>query len=155
MPRPTSHLGLFAAGVCLIATGCSLFRPPSSTSSRPPSSAEELLREGDGRLAAGNYAGAVESLHQLLESYPRSEQAPQAMFQLAAVYLTPESPLHDQRKATDTLASLTAEYPRSPWAPAAQAVLLLSKENVDLRRALAVLREQIEELKQIDLESDG
>ena len=117
--------------------------------------AEELLHRGGERLMEGDFDGAAIAFNMLLAAHPESDQAPRALFQLAAVYLLPESPLHDRRTGNEMLTDLAEQYPDSPWAPLSEAMLDLTRTNVDLRRAIAALRAQLDELKKIDLEPDG
>ena len=129
MRQPDLRLVILAA-LCLASAGCSLFRPDSSRSPVGPT-AEALLKDGDSRLAAGEFDAGASSLNELLTTHPQSELAPQAIFQLAGVYLSPESPLYDPDRGTEVLASLAETHAGSPVASAAEAILALLRKTVD------------------------
>lgn len=116
--------------------------------------ADALLALGDGRLADGDLAGAAETYLQLVDTHPQSDQAAQALFQLAALQLNPSSPIYDTRDAVATLERIGLDHPESPWAPAATLLLELTRQNADLEQTLHVLEAQLDELKRLDLSSD-
>ncbi|MDX1643801.1 MAG: tetratricopeptide repeat protein [Thermoanaerobaculia bacterium] len=168
--------------LCVAGNGCSLFRPAPAddpTAIDEPDSeiegsedgarvegafpdpsleenleAEALLALGDSRLAEGDLSGAAATYLELVDLYPRTDEAAQALFQLAALQLNPSSPIYDSGKAVATLERLELEHPGSPWAPAATLLLELTRQNADLEQTLRALRTQLDELKQLDLAPD-
>lgn len=169
--------------LCIASNGCSLFRPAPADDpnaiDEPDSEIEEtrddatlegafpdpsleenleaeaLLALGDGRLAEGDLSGAATTYLELIDLYPRTDQAAQALFQLAALQLNPSSPIYDTGKAVATLERIELEHPGSPWAPAATLLLELTRQNADLEQTLRALRTQLDELKQLDLSPDA
>ena len=121
----------------------------------PAGSAPALLDRAGRSLSSADWESATVSLNMLLASYPDSPQAPQALFLLAAIYLLPESTLTNRQTGFEMLTDLRDQHPESPWAAAAEAVRSLIRTNGDLRQAVSALRTQLDELKKLDLESDG
>lgn len=121
----------------------------------PPPGPDDLLADVDRLLATADYAAAADICRQITTHFPTSAQAAQALFQLAVLHWNPASPTYDPAAAFITLQRVTQEYPKSPWAPAAGAVLRLSRDKAGLERALATLQAQLDELKALDLEPPG
>ncbi|MDX1501757.1 MAG: hypothetical protein R3325_05295 [Thermoanaerobaculia bacterium] len=137
--------------LALALAGCSQLEAPPAPAERPA----DLLRAAETELGAGDLAGAAAGYRLLVETHPASAEAAQALFQLAALRLAPESPVRDPQAALEALRRIEAEHPGSVWAPAAGAVLALARTNADLERALARLQAQLDEIKRLDLGPDG
>lgn len=166
----------------LLGSGCSLFRRPpplepteiepaepapeeSATEapieevSQEPVLAEELEADGllalaDAKLEEGDATAAAETYSRIVDDHPQSDEAPQALFQLAAMQLDPSTPIYDRANGFATLKRIEADHPDSPWAPAAALVLELTRQNADLERTLQTLEAQLDELKKLDLSAD-
>lgn len=117
--------------------------------------ADGLLALGDAELASGELRAAAETYLRLVETHPQSDEAPQALFQLAAMQLNPASPIYSTNDGVATLERIGDEHADSVWAPAAAVVLQLARQNADLEQALETLEAQLDELKKLDLDSDG
>jgi hypothetical protein len=154
----------------LPAGGCSLFRRPAPTVAPAPpvapvptvvappdplDPAAARLTRAESLLGVARIEEAAGELHSLVDSYPSSAQAPQALFQLALVYLSPDSPLHDGTQGISLLRDLVDTYPGSSWSLASETILRLARTNADLRGVAEQLQQQLEELKRIDIGSDG
>lgn len=165
----------------LLGSGCSLFRrpPPLEPTEIEPAEpapeesateaieevsqetvlAEELEADGllalaDAKLEEGDATAAAETYSRIVDDHPQSDEAPQALFQLAAMQLDPSTPIYDRARGIDTLERIGADHPASPWAPAAELVLELTRQNADLERTLRTLEAQLDELKKLDLSAD-
>ena len=142
--------------VSLTATGCALFRSPEPTVSAPAQSASSRqLERAEALLADDDLDAAAGELHSLVETHPSSPEVPQALFQLAFVYLAPGSPLHDGSQGIALLRNLVDGYPDSAWSLASETILRLADTNTDLRQVAAQLQAQLDRLKQIDIGNDG
>ena len=157
--RVTESRSLVAVAVLLVSASCTVFRAgpdadPSHAGDTTPS-ADRLLAQAEENLAEGNLPAATSSLERLVDTYPDTPEAPRALFQLAALQWNPASTDYDPAAAIGRLRQVVSDYPHSPWTPAAKAILALDRSNAGLRRTLAELQAQIDELKQLDLGPRG
>lgn len=146
---------LLLAGTALVAGGCAGLRSGGSGGAAAEPAPRQRLERAERLLAAADLDAAAAELHALVEDHPASPEAPQALFQLAVVYLAPGSPLHDASQGILLLRDLAAEYPGSSWAVASGAVLELAETNAALRQVSAELQDRLDRLKQIDIGADG
>ncbi len=138
----------------LLTSGCALVRPPAPAQPQV-SPARQSLAQAEALLADDDVGAAVRELHRVLESYPESPEAPQALFVLAIAYLSPASALHDASQGLLLLQNLRDEYPETAWSMASETVLRLAETNRDLRQLADSLRGQLDKLKAIDIGTDG
>ena len=135
--------------------GCSLNRSKSSGTQQFESTSSIRLRQAESLLGQSQFDMAAAKLQSVVDGYPGSPEAPTAQFQLAVLYLAPDSPLRDAPRGIRLLRDLVADYPSSSWTLASKAILKLVEVNADLRQVAAELNEQLDLLKQIDIGIDG
>lgn len=87
-----------------------------------------------------NYSAKIQSLDKLLSSYPKSEYAPEALFEMGKTYVT----LNNTQKAIESFNKLTVQYPNSAVARQAGVNLgLIHFNNNRLDQAIASYKEVI------------
>lgn len=102
--------------------------------------ADRAWRDGDMEAAAAAYES-------LLEADPGGAREARALYRLAMIHSLPESPLRDDRRATDLLERLLALYPDSPYAPQAAATLELQRQVTALREMSSELSARLQEIQ--------
>ncbi len=119
---------------------------------------EVLLQQGQALLIAGRHAEAVPPLEAYLVVGENPAHRLAANWSLALVFLLPDSPVRDTRRATPLLERIVDEHPASIEAVHARLLkgllgdLAQSRNTVDeQRRTIGELNQMVEQLKQIDL----
>jgi len=114
----------------------------------------QLLGRADSLAEDGDAAGAQQLYRQIIREYPASPLTAQALFQLARLYMTPESPIRDYREAYRYFDQLLIEYPKSPNAAEARAWREALRELLARAQEAARVRQDLERLKKIDKERE-
>lgn len=137
-------------GLALLVAGCSL-PLPRPAEDRWITRAEEMVRVGD-------YRGAHEAYGRALSEKSTTDRA---LFGLARLYVAPDNPNRDYRRAYEHVERLLREFPHSAWAPEARAwrellaAFLGQKEAAErARQEVQRIRQDLDRLKQIDQELD-
>jgi hypothetical protein len=123
--------------VGLLLAGCTVARPPAPPPVDPLAKADRLFAQRRFGEAAAAYDG-------WLASHPADPGLDTVLFHAALAHLSAGREGASSRTARALLRRLVAEVPDSPYRPAVE-VLLGWRAEAD------VLREQLEELKAIDL----
>jgi TolA-binding protein len=147
----------------ILAASCSR-RQPQPVIARvpappaPPASAialEDATRE----FARADYVAAARNFQQYLNLVPSGGQRDQALFHLGLIYSQPGDPRIDWQRAGNYFNQVVNEFPTSPLKPAAQLILTLKSETVQLAaesetRNLRIrqLNTELERLIRIDSE---
>ena len=137
-PRAPEGRGLrplALAGVLLAA--CAGLAPPAPAPETPVERADRLFEEK-------RYAEAVAEYTAWLAENATAEAADHVVFRLALARLSAGSGVYDPEAARALMARLVRDFPDSPYRPAVELIL-------GWRRDLDRLRDQLEELKRIDL----
>jgi hypothetical protein len=138
-------VALLGLAALVLAAGCTTLRKPS-----PPdplaalSQAEHLLATGDEPAAARAYEAYLEAG----DDVPGGDLA---LLRLALLRLEAGGPLYAPASGLRLLRRLLDAHPESPYAAAAEVILHLRRDNHRLDAEVARLREQLEELRRIDL----
>lgn len=107
---------------------------------------------GDRLLAEGRPEAAARAYERQLEAGDRAAWSDVALFRLALLHLTPESPVHDPAEGEALLRRLIEAQPESPHAAQARWILSLHRDNRSRAAEIGRLRRQLEELRRIDLD---
>lgn len=143
--KPHSLLGL-----ALLLAGCSLplTRPAED---RWIIRAEEMVRVGD-------YRGAHEAYSRALSENSATDRA---LFGLVRLYVAPDNPNRDYRRAYEHVERLLREFPHSASASEARAwrgllsAFLSQREEAErARQEVQRIRQDLDRLKQIDQDLD-
>jgi outer membrane protein assembly factor BamD (BamD/ComL family) len=112
----------------------------------------QVLGKADGLARDGDHAGARALYLQVIQEHPSGQWTARALFRLARLMVTPESPIRDYRQAYRYFDRLLIEHPGSAEADEARAWRealgqLLAREQEAVR-----IRQDLERLKKIDTE---
>jgi outer membrane protein assembly factor BamD (BamD/ComL family) len=111
--------------------------------------ADRLVRQAEVQLQAGNPAGAVRILEDVLRRYPEAPVRDEALYHLARALVLGANGVKEYRQAAAYLDRLLREHPTSPYAADARvwraALGAMVARGAELDRLL-------ERLKAIDLE---
>ena len=138
----------FCLGVALLLTAC------SSAPWRPVTDwvqAWRLVDRADGLSQSGDHVGARALYEQVVQEYPTSPWAPQALFGLARLEVTPASPVRDYRQAYGHFDRLVTEYPDSPYAGDARAWRETLGQLFGREQEAARIRQDMEQLKRVEI----
>ncbi len=84
-------------------------------------SAEDYMKDASEKLKAQNVSEAVASYQKILEEFPQSEQAPEALYQLATIYqglLLPNLSREESLiQAITSFKAVYEKYPKNKFAP--------------------------------------
>lgn len=134
-----------------LAAGCATAPAPGGARAVGLESADALFRSSE-------LAAATDAYEAFLQT-GRERGADWALFQLVILYASDDNPRADEARARQLQKRLSGEFPDSPWGPYADRYLSLRGEIERLRRdrgkvgrELESLRQQLEQLKRIDLE---
>ncbi len=135
---------ILAAGSLVLLGGCKTHDPPPVVQLSPLGIADLHFANGDFEAASAAYEGWLAEPH-------LTEPADRVYFRLGLMHVLPGSPLHDLRRGREYFATLIERYPRSPFRSAAEYLIALQREVKELRHESKELRDQLEEIKRIDL----
>lgn len=148
--------------VALAASGCrtapvqqtARVVEPEPVAVEAPRSASDHLVRGEEFQAAGDLAAAAAEYEAHLADGDDVEGGDLALYRLAMLRLTRNSPLYDPAAGSLLLVRLVEVHPESPYADSASLILDLRRANRRLDGENDRLRDQLEELRRIDL-GDG
>jgi TolA-binding protein len=156
------RIAIFTLSLILIAS-CSR-RQPQPIVSRvavppaPPASAV-ALEDATRDFARADYPAAARNFQQYLNLVPSGGQRDQALFHLGLIYSQPGDPRIDWQRAANYFNQVVNEFPTSPLKPAAQLILTLKSETVQLaaesdtrNQRIRQLNTELERLIRIDSE---
>jgi len=123
----------------------------TSTRTPPPPDPLASLARAEHLLATGDEAGAAVAYEQHLAAGDGVAGGDLALLRLALLRLQANGPLHDPAAGLRLLRRLLEVHPQSPYAAAAAVILHLKHDNRRLDAEVARLREQLDELRRIDL----
>ncbi len=139
----------------LLLAGCAV----PVTRPSPERLPEHLIAQAEEMIRAGDYRGAQEAYQQALSGFPKHSSTDRVLFGLARLYVTPENPGRDYRRAYETFERLLAEHPKSVWAGEARAwrellsVYFGQREETERARQEAQrIRKDLERLKELEME---
>lgn len=142
---------LTLAALGLVLAGCTL------PVTRP--SPERLVAEAEEMVRARDYRGAQEAYRRALSEFQKNSSTDRALFGLARLYVTPENPGRDYRRAYENFERLLAEHPESvlagearAWRELLSAYLSQREEAERARQEAQGIRKDLERLKGIELE---
>lgn len=111
----------------------------------------QLLNRADTLARNGDHAGARALYEQVIQDYPGSPLTPQALFRLARLEVTPDSPLRNYRQAHAHFDRLVKEYPDSAYAADARAWRETLGQLLAREQEAARIRQDMERLKGVEL----
>lgn len=126
--------------LALVLAGCSL-PVMRSEQDRWVIQAEELAR-------AGEYRGALETYRRALDNSTRNAATERALVGLARLYVAPENPHRDYRRALETFDRLLKEYPESASVGEARAWRELLSTFLGQREEVERTRQEAERARQ-------
>lgn len=110
-------------------------------------------------IVDGNYRQALEKYQQLLKEYP--QMADEVFFQMGLIYSHPENPDKDYKKSLEYFRKVRKEFPDSNLKNKAQIfasllnkIIQQGQKNKEQRAEIVVLTEQLDILKKESLEKD-
>ena len=109
-----------------------------------------LVDRADGLAQGGDHAGARALYEQAVQEYPTSPWAPTALFRLARLEVSPESPLRNYRQAYGHFDRLVNEYPDSSHAGEARAWRDTLGQLLAREQEAARIRQDMERLKRVE-----
>lgn len=112
----------------------------------------QLLVRADSLARDGDTAGAQQIYRQIIREYPGSSLTARALFRLARLYVTPETPTRDYGEAYRYFDRLLTEYPESAHAAEARAWREALRQLLAREQEAARIRQDLEQLKKIERE---
>lgn len=123
-------------------------RPKPVVNTPQPTPPEVLVLQSAKReFTAGNYANASRDYERYLELVPSGGDGDQALFQLGVIYSLPDAKFVDWPKATGFLNRLVTDFPQSSFKPAAQLILSVREQSVQLLRDVGRLNDEATQLR--------
>jgi TolA-binding protein len=139
-------------------TACPRQKPPVARAA-PVSASRAALETANRDFSTGAYGNALRSYEQYLSLVPSGGQRDEALFHLGLIYAMPGDPRQDWQRASSYLTRLVTEFPSSPLKPAAELILAMRKETVQLTtesqqrdQRIRQLNTELERLIRIDSE---
>lgn len=118
--------------------------PVPSAPSAPPASMI-ALNNATAEFARADYAAASRDFQQYLNLVPSGGQRDQALFHLGLIYSQPGDRI-DWQRAGNYFNQVVNEFPSSPLKPAAQLILTLKSETVQLAAESETRNQRIKQL---------
>jgi TolA-binding protein len=145
----------------MLAASCTRRQPPLVALPPPvviPASVT-ALEDATREFGRADYAAAARDFQQYLNLVPSGGQRDQALFHLGLIYSQPGDPRIDWQRAANYFNQVVNEFPSSPLKPAAQLILTLKSETVQLaaesetrNQRIRQLNTELERLIRIDSE---
>jgi TolA-binding protein len=135
--------------------------PPAAPAPAPPAPPLSVttLENATQEFARADYAGAARDFQQYLTLVPSGGRRDEALFHLGLIYSQPGDPRLDWQRAGNYFNQVVNEFPNSPLKPAAQLILTLKSETVQLaaesetrNQRIRQLNTELERLIRIDSE---
>ena len=139
-------------GLALFLSAC------SGTSWRPVPGwfqARQLVGEGDARARGGDHAGARALYQHVIQEHPSSAWAALALFRLALLQATSESPIRDYRQAYHHFDRLLIEHGESPQAGEARRWRDTLGQLLALEAEIRRMGQNLEQLQLIETEREA
>jgi len=114
--------------------------------------ARQFLVRADGLARNGDHAGARDLYQQVLREHPSSAWEARALFRLARLLVTPDSPIRDYRQAYRYFDRLLVEHPESQQVGEARAWREALGQLLTREQEAARIQQDLERLKKIDKE---
>lgn len=115
------------------------------------------LETADRDFARGDYASAARNFQEYIRLVSAAGQRDHALYHLGLIYALPGPPAQDWTRATDFFNQLIKETPSSPYVPAANLILALRRQAVQLtsdatkrEERIRQLNTELERLRRID-----
>jgi outer membrane protein assembly factor BamD (BamD/ComL family) len=90
------------------------------------------LGNAEAEFARANYPVAAQNYQQYLNLVPTGGRRDEALFRLGLIYSMPGEPRVDWQRAMNYFNQVVNEFPESPLKPAAQLIMTLKSETVQL-----------------------
>jgi len=133
--------------------------PPAAPAPTAPPASTAALDNATAAFARADYSGAARDFQQYLNLVPSGGRRDQALFHLGLIYSQPGDPRIDWQRAGNYFNQVVNEFPSSPLKPAAQLILTLKSETVQLaaesetrNQRIRQLNAELERLIRIDSE---
>lgn len=138
----------FCLGAALLLTACSgaPWRPVTDWVQ-----VWQLVNRADALAREGDHARAHALYQQVVREHPGSLWAPQALFSLARLEVTPESPIRNLRQAHEHFDRLVREYPKSSYAADARAWRETLGQLLAREQEIARIRQDMDRLKRVEI----
>ena len=133
------------APVASVAPVVSAASAPAASAPAPPASAV-ALDNATTEFARADYTQAARDFQQYLNLVPSGGQRDQALFHLGLIYSMPGDPRLDWQRAGNYFNQVVNEFPSSPLKPAAQLILVLKSETVQLAAESETRNQRIKQL---------
>jgi TolA-binding protein len=104
------------------------------------------LDNATAEFARADYAAAARDFQQYLNLVPSGGKRDQALFHLGLIYSQPGDPRIDWQRAGNYFNQVVNEFPSSPLKPAAQLILTLKSETVQLAAESETRNQRIKQL---------
>lgn len=152
---------VFIATALMLVISCSRRQPvaPVATTAPVPSASITALDNATKEFASADYAQAARDFQQYLNLVPSGGQRDQALFHLGLIHSLPGDARLDWQRAVNYFNQVVTEFPSSPLKPAAQLILTLRNETVQLaaesetrNQRIRQLNTELERLIRIDSE---
>jgi hypothetical protein len=134
----------------LLLTACARLRSGAPAPTAAESEPVRLLHTADGQSPAD----ARQIYRTVVQRFPDTPAAAEALYQLGCLYADPDGPLHDWHAADTAFRRLATEHPDDPHAAEARAwhaaLTALLREEAENER----LRSSLDRLKALDLEQE-
>lgn len=138
-------------GLALLLAACS-GGPWRSLSDRVQT--RQLLGRADALADVGDHAGARSLYQQVIQEFPAGTWTDRALFRLARLLVTPESPIRDYARAVHHFDRLLTEYPESAYAGEARAWREALGQLLAREQEVARIQQDVAQLKQIQSERE-
>ncbi|HKZ07238.1 MAG TPA: hypothetical protein VJU81_17370 [Methylomirabilota bacterium] len=118
------------------------------------SEATGLIERAGAAARDGRPTAARDLYERIIREYPEDPARPAALYGLGLLQSDPAGPLRDYRAAYGTFGRLLVEHPRCRWEADARRWRAMLNEVLTRDEETARLKNQLERLKKIEVESD-
>ncbi len=133
--------------ILVLAVSCTRRQPAVRVPLPPtPPASTTALENASQEFARADYAAASRDFQQYLNLVPSGGQRDQALFHLGLIYSLPGDPRLDWQRAANYFGQVVSEFPSSPLKPAAQLILTLRNESVQLAAESEARNQRIRQL---------
>jgi TolA-binding protein len=106
----------------------------------------EALETADRDFARGDYTASARNFQEYIRLVSAAGQRDHALYHLGLIYALPGPPAQDWTRATDFFNQLIKESPSSPYVPAANLILALRRQALQLTSDVTKREERIRQL---------
>lgn len=114
-----------------------------------------LVEQADGLAESGDHAGARALYERVVQQYPGSPWTPRALYRLARLEVTADSPVRNYRRAYGHFDRLVRDYPDGAYAGEARAWRETLGQLLAKEQEAARVRSDLERLKRSEVELEG